>query len=186
MTIRDELWDVAIDKHGFFTLDDARALGFDEVAVRMMAARNGVERLARGVYRFPKFPASEADPYMLAVLWTGVPEAVISHETALAVRGLGDVNPGEVHLTVGAGRRIRRVGTGPYFVHYQDLEPDQMSWWAGVPAVTVPTAVRQCLFAGTPTYLLRQATDEALAVGELTEGEFQDLRHLVEKRLVDA
>ena len=50
---------------------------------------------------------------MLAVLWTGAPEAALSHETALAVRGYGDINPGKVHVTVRAGRRIRRVPAGP-------------------------------------------------------------------------
>lgn len=186
MTIRDELWDVAVDKNGFFTLDDARDLGLDEVAVRMMVTRNRVERVARGVFRFPQLPATEADPYMLAVLWTGAHEAALSHETALAVRGYGDINPGKVHVTVRRGRRIRRVPTGPYVVHHEDLRPAQIGWWKGVPTVTVATAVRQCLKSGTPGYLLRQAILEAHRDGALPGAEAEELRSLLDGRLAHA
>jgi len=186
MTIRAELWDVAVDQHGYFTLADARALGFDEVAVRMMAARNRLEHPARGVFRFGQMPASEQDPYQLAVLWAATPEAALSHETALAIRGYGDINPDRIHLTVAAHRRIRRTPAGPYQVHYQDLDADELGWWSGVRAVTPATAVRQCLATGTPAYLLRQAIDEARRDGGLTPAEADALTPLLTAGLVDA
>lgn len=62
-------------------------------AIKKLVQRGTLVREAFGVYRFPKYPVSEADPYMLAVLWTRVPEAALSHETALAVYDLSDVNP---------------------------------------------------------------------------------------------
>ncbi len=186
MTIRTALWDVAMHQHGYFTLEDARDLGFDEVAVRMMATRNRLERVARGVYQFPQMPASEVDPYALAVLWTGVPEAALSHETALAVRGYGDINPDRIHMTVGAHRRIRRTPTGPYELHYEDLTPHSIGWWQDVRTVTAATAVRQCIDAGTPGYLMRQAIDVARDDGQLTTAEAAELMKQLDMRYANA
>lgn len=183
MTIRKHLWHVCVDRHGFFTMDDARALGFDDAAVRMMAARNNVERVACGVFRFPEFPVSAADPYMLAVLWTGDPGAALSHETALAVRGYGDINPAVVHVTVAARRRVRRTPAGPYVVHREDLQPHQIGWWSGVPTATAETAIRQCLTLGTPGYLLRQAIDEAHQDGALPAAEAKSLLSQLDRRV---
>ena len=186
MTIRTALWEVAMHQHGFFTLDDARELGFDEVAVRMMVTRNKLEHVARGVYQFPQMPASEVDPYLLAVLWTGAPEAALSHETALAVRGHGDVNPDRIHITVATHRRIRRSPTGPYALHYEDLPPQALGWWQGVRTVTAATALQQCLDAGTPGYLVRQAIDAARGDGQLTAANAAMLMQQLDMRYANA
>lgn len=59
---------------------------------------------------------------MLAVLWTRVPEAALSHETALDAYGISDVNPSRIHLTVGKHRCFPRAG-GDYVVYYEDVAP---------------------------------------------------------------
>jgi hypothetical protein len=50
-------------------------------------------------------------------------------------------------------------------MHRQDLSPGQIAWWEGIRVVTVATAIAQCLHSGVPTYLLRQAVDNAFASG---------------------
>lgn len=164
---RDELWQIAEQQHGYITVQQASEQGIDPATLKQMAYRGTLEHPALEVYRFPKYPVTEADPYMLAVLWTRAPEAALSHETTLAVFGAGTVNPSVIHVTVGRDRRIRRAGGGQYEIHYQDLEPRQLTWWEEVPTVTLDTAILQCIDYGTPTYLLRQAIEEGNAQGRL-------------------
>lgn len=106
-TARQRLWEVALDQHGFVTTDDARAVEVTPDAIKLLARRGTLHREAHGVYRFVNFPASRADDYQQAVLWTGQPLAALSHETALELLELGDVNPDRIHVTVPPGARVR-------------------------------------------------------------------------------
>lgn len=179
---RDELWDVAITQHGYVTAQQAVELGVSRDAVKQLVRRGALERAGFGVYRFPKFPASAVDRYMLAVLWTRAPEAALSHETALDVYGLSDINPHVIHVTVNKNRRLRRQGGDDYAIHYEDLDPSQLAWWEEVPTVTTATAIAQCINFGTPTYLLRQALVAGREQGRLTAVEQRQLSAALDAR----
>jgi predicted transcriptional regulator of viral defense system len=179
---RKRLWDVAVDQYGYVTLRDADSLAIDGYAVRMLAARGQLERVAHGVYRFPQFPAGEYDPYMLAVLWTGTTGACLSHDTALACYEVCDINPDRIHLTLPTSRRIRRRGGELYVVHHEDLATDQTGWWQQIPTVTLPTAIAQCITSGVPGYLVRQALTAARNRGALTPAAVDDLSQKLEAR----
>jgi predicted transcriptional regulator of viral defense system len=179
---RTRLWDVAVDQYGYVTLRDADNLAIDGYAVRMLAARGQLERVAHGVYRFPQFPAGEYDPYMLAVLWTGTAGACLSHDTALASYEVCDINPDRIHVTLPKGRRVRRRGGELYVVHHEDLAPEQIGWWQQIPTVTLATAISQCITSGVPSYLLRQALIAARDRGALTQAAMDDLTHELEAR----
>lgn len=179
---RDALWEVAAAQHGYVTARQAAQLGVSNMALVMLQRRGMVERAARGVYRFPKFPVSQYDPQMLAVLWTGVEQACLSHETALDAYGISDVNPSAIHVTVPKRRRVRRAGGDGYVLHHEDLAPEQIGWWEEIPTVTPATAVAQCIDSGTPTYLLRQALERGHRDGYLTTGERDSLTQALEER----
>lgn len=182
MTARSELWEVAVDQYGYFTVQDAQDLGIRDVALRMLANRNQIERAAHGVYRFPELPVTEYDPYMLAVLWTGTPGACLSHDTALAGYEVCDINPDRIHLTVPKARRIRRRGGERYVVHYADLTDDQLGWWHRIRTVTLPTAIAQSIGTKVPTYLLRQAIAAGRERGLLTSEDALTLTAELEAR----
>jgi hypothetical protein len=95
------------------------------------------------------------------VLWTGAPEACLSHDTALEAWGITDINPDRIHLTVARNRRLRRAGGERYVIHHHDLDPAQVTWWQGIRTVDVPTAIAQGIASGVPTYLIHQALDRA-------------------------
>lgn len=179
---RDELWDIATAQHGFVTAQQATQMGIDKHALQMLVHRGTLERAAHGVYRFPKYPVGEHDQLALAVLWTRVPEAVLSHETALDCYRISDINPNRIHLTVGKQRRFRRAGGEDYVVHYQDLGTTQIGWWQEIPTVTPATAIEQCIAFGTPTYLLRQAIERGHAQGYLKTAERDALTNQLEAR----
>lgn len=179
---RDKLWDIADTQHGFVTTQQATGVGITKQALQMLIQRGTLDRAAHGVYRFPQYPVSEHDHLALAVLWTRVPEAVLSHETALDCYGISDINPHHIHLTVGKQRRFRRANTEAYIVHYENLNTRQIGWWQEIPTATPATAIRQCIAGGTPTYLLRQAVERGYAEGYLNSTERQELTHTLEAR----
>ncbi len=179
---RDELWDIATAQHGFVTARQATEAGIGKQALQMLVHRGTLERAAHGVYRFPQYPVGEHDRLALAVLWTRVPEAALSHETALDCYGISDVNPNRIHVTVGKHRRFRRAGGEDYVVHYEDLDAKQIGWWQEIPTVTPVTAIEQCITFGTPTYLLRQAIERGHAQGYLKTAERDALTEALEAR----
>lgn len=179
---RDELWEAAAAQHGFVTAQQAAAMGIDKHALQMLVHRGTLERAAHGVYRFPRYPVGEHDRLMLAVLWARVPEAALSHETALDVYGISDINPNRIHITVGKQRRFRRASGNDYVVHHEDLAADRIGWWREIPTVTPATAIAQCLDYGTPTHLLRQAIERGHSQGYLKTAERDALGGALEAR----
>jgi predicted transcriptional regulator of viral defense system len=165
-----------------FTVADIDDLGIDRTAVRMMTRRGKVDHVAHGVYRFPEIPATEFDPYQLAVFWTGAPEACLSHDTALAGYDVCDINPGRIHVTVGAARRLRRRGGEQYVVHYENLDAGEVGWWNEIRTATLPTAIGQCIASGVPAYLLRQAIGTGHDRGDLTPAKTHTLTDLLDAR----
>lgn len=186
MTVKEALWEVAVEQYGYVTIRDAKQLGIDENAVWMLAARGGLEHAAHGVYRFPQLPVTERDPYMLAVLWASTDQCCLSHDTALAVYEACDINPDRIHLTVPSTRRIRRRAGELYALHHQDLAAEQVGWWQGIPTVTLPTAIGQCIDSGVPSYLLRQALEYGRLTGDILADEAANLEARLEAGHADA
>ena len=172
---------VALDQRGFVTPEDATSVGVDPTQLRILAHRGNLERRGRGVYRFPEVPVGEHDEYQEAVLVVGH-GAVVSHESALALLELCDVNPRRVHVTVPTGERVRRRIELPVQIHYGRLVPGEVSSADGIPVVTAARAVRGALTTGTDTRLLAQAIANGRREGYLTADEAADLQQLLDAR----
>lgn len=182
VTKLERLREVALDQHGFVTTAQAVGEGVSHAELSTMVARGRLQRLAHGVYRVPQVAETEFDQYQQAVLWTGAPEACLSHDTALAAWEVSDINPDRIHLTIARHRRIRRAGGGLYVLHHQDLDARQVTWWQGIPTVSVPTAIAQCIASGVPTYLIRQALSQAGRTSRLPRDEAEQLDAALEAR----
>jgi predicted transcriptional regulator of viral defense system len=91
------------------TTRDARDLDIDPTQLRLMAARDRLERTGRGVYRVPILPRGVHDDLEAALGWS-LGWGVVSHESALALHGLSDVNPSRIHLTVPRDNHPRAAG----------------------------------------------------------------------------
>jgi len=178
----DKLREIAIDQLGFVTTEQAGSVGVTRHALSMLVKRGRLERVAFGVYRVPQIPHTQYDSFMLAVLWSGTPEAVLSHETALAAYDVSDINPFKIHITLPKGRRINRHGGEKYILHYQDLDPRQKAWWERIPIVTLPTAIKQCISYGTPSYLVRQAIENGTKRGLVLPNEKENFMKMLEER----
>ncbi len=107
--LRRKLTALASRQSGYFTAAQALEIGYSYQSQKYHADRANWIRVDRGLYRLPEWPAGEHDDLVRWSLWSkGL--AVVSHETALTVHDLGDVNPGRIHLTVPPGFRAKAPG----------------------------------------------------------------------------
>jgi len=169
-----ELLEAANNQYGYVTVDDARAAGVDPTLLRVMAHRGLLERTARGVYRFPIVPVTALDQYMEAVLWPRT-KAVLSHETALDLHALCDVNPARIHVTVPAGYRLRRDVPKGYELHERDLPDGDMTMHEGIPIVTVHRAILDGIETQLGGHLIEQAIKTARTRGLVTIDQLRGL-----------
>lgn len=130
----------------------------------MLYRRGRIERLSRGVYRFPEWPAGDLDQYVAATYWPIGVRGVLSHETALERHGLCDVNPSKVDLTLPAAYEVNPRRDVPEYLrlHFEDLATEDVGAIEGVPVVEPVLAIVQCVDAGLRTGLI----DEAVAALE--------------------
>jgi predicted transcriptional regulator of viral defense system len=178
----ERLREVAIDQHGFVTAAQAAEEGVPFTELAKMKARGRLAHVAHGVYRVPQVAETQYDDYQLAVLWTGAPEACLSHETALEVWGVSDINPDRIHVAVAQQRRLRRAGGERYAIHRVNLAESDVTWWEGIPTATLPVSIGQCITAGVPTYLIRQALERGTRTSRLSEAGARELHTALEDR----
>lgn len=180
---RDALLELAEVQNGLVSRQQAvDELGVTGAAIDNLVARGRLERVAHGIYRYPHLPGVTQEPFQVALLRTGEPEAALSHETALAIHDISDVNPARYHVTIPSPRRIRRSDNDRYVVHVQSLEQHQVMWWEQMRVVTPATAIEQCLADGTPRYLLRQALERGARTGAVSRDDIDHLTRAMEHR----
>jgi predicted transcriptional regulator of viral defense system len=103
------LYQIASAQGGYFTAGQALQAGYAYSQQHFHAARGNWLQIDRGLFRLHDYPPGEREDLIRWSLWSrnqrGVPQAVISHDTALTVHELSDVMPSRVHLTVPPGFR---------------------------------------------------------------------------------
>lgn len=181
------IWDLVVERaaeqHGYVTTRDARELGIDPTQLRLLAARGRLDRVGRGAYRVPLLPRGDHDDLAEAVAWT-LGRGVISHESALVLHGISDVNPSRVHMTVPRDNYPRAAGGELYRLRRRNLPAADVTETDGIPVTTVERTVRDCLADGTDPYQLRLAIDRAEAEGLLRKAVAEALRGAVAARAV--
>lgn len=175
MAIWDQLVERAAEQHGYVTTRDARDLGIDPTQLRLLAARGRLERVARGAYRVSVLPRGEHDDLAEAVAWS-LGRGVVSHESALVLHGISDVNPSRVHLTVPRDNYPRAAGGDLYRLHRRALVASDVTESDGIAVTTVERTIRDCLDDGTDPYQLRRAIERAEAEGLLRKSMAEALR----------
>lgn len=169
------LYGIAEDQAGYFTAAQARAAGLLQIRLVQLAKQGDVERVSRGVYRFTRFPVSPLGHYMEAVLWPQVrrPDVagVISHQSALTIHGLSDVNPARIHVTLPAAVRLRRDVPKVLVIHYADLDTTDVERVQGIPVTTPAKSIRDAHAGHLGDALIAQAIADGRRVGTLATAE---------------
>ena len=158
---REVLYALAEPQSGWLRAADAIAAGVSRQQLARYSESGVLQRSTHGVYRLRDFPAQAFEDVIEACLWAG-PEAVASHDTALAVYGLGEAMPASIHITVPHRLRKRRPGV---IVHTGTLLATDKDRRDGVPITSVARAIRDIAAdepAETVTAVLRQAEDGGL------------------------
>jgi predicted transcriptional regulator of viral defense system len=172
-----ELFEVAADQNGFVTTDDMRELGGTTQVLIDMHRHGQLQRVAHGLYRFALFPPNPRDEMKQATLWPrGL--GVISHDSALDLWELCDVNPAKIHVTVPRSARIRRQKPALYVVHLRDLDPIDVTGFEGIPVVTPRRAILDGIERHLDNRLIEQAVDIGHRRGLLLAEEVTDLERV--------
>jgi predicted transcriptional regulator of viral defense system len=104
--LRRRLVAVASTQSGYFSAAQAIAAGYSYQAQKQNADRGNWLRVDRGIFRLPEWPAGRREDLVRLALWSRA-RGVVSHDSALSVHDLGDVNPARTHITVPPGFRQR-------------------------------------------------------------------------------
>lgn len=158
---------LAAEQGGYFTAQQARAIGYGYDDQHYHVSQGHWLKLARGLYRLHGYPQPAAwdliELTLLSADRTGALQLVFSHETALRLHDLSEVNPAELHATVPPSFRKRL----PHEVvlHHAQLSDDE---WEAREGYRVTTPLRTLLdIAASPTSwpFLEDAVQGALARG---------------------
>src|SRR5512139_4244058 len=122
------LYEVAAEQGGYFTAAQARQAGYAYSQQYFHVERGNWLRVDHGLFRLRDYPPGEREDLVRWSLWSrnqrGVPQAVVSHDTALTVHELSDVMPARVHLTVPPGFRKKMLDG--CVLHKGKLAPDDI------------------------------------------------------------
>lgn len=118
---RRDLFRLASTQSGYFTAAEGLKLGYTYQAQKYHVDAGNWQRVDRGLFRLPEIPVGEFEDLVRWFLWSGR-RGVISHETALAVHELGDVNPRKIHMTVPGA--FRKQGPEHLVLHRANM-PDR-------------------------------------------------------------
>lgn len=107
--LRRKLLARAAAQAGYFTAAQALEAGYSYPAQRYHVHRNNWAQIDRGLFRVPEWPSSEHEHLVRWTLWSHG-KAIVSHDSAVSLHDLGDLNPEQVHLTVPPGFRAKAPG----------------------------------------------------------------------------
>jgi predicted transcriptional regulator of viral defense system len=177
-----ELYRIAEAQGGYFTTKQAASLGYaSNKRVYHVQAGNWL-REHRGIYRLALFPEPNRPDLILWWLWSrdrsDRPAGFYSHQTALSLHELTDVNPSRLDMTVPPSFRRGVPVPGILRLHYGHIADAE---WEVLFSVPVTNALRTILDVweegSLPKAALRQAFQEAMSHGKITKKQAEDLAH---------
>ena len=165
------LFELAEQQQGFFTTKQAKAAGFAENTHPYHVQAGNWVREHRGIYRLSLFPAPDRPDLVLWSLWSRnrkeEVEGVYSHQTALSLYELSDLNPAKLYMTVPTNFRRNSDLPGIIVLHYSALLKSEIQAGPGYKYTRPLRTILDLIEAGTVerTFIrqaLRQAVDRGL------------------------
>jgi len=164
------LFGIAEEQEGFFTTKQAKAAGFAENTHPYHVQVGNWIREHRGIYRLALFPIAEHPDLVKWALWSRnrneVTEGVYSHQTALSLYELSDLNPAKLHMTVPTHFRRNSAIPGILVLHFADLAGEDVQMAHGFKRTRPLRTILDLIEADTvERAFLRQALRQALDRG---------------------
>jgi len=167
----NKLFEIAERQQGYFTYKQALVAGYYRRATHFYAKTGEWLREKRGIYRLAKFPIADRPDLVIWSLWSadrkGNIQGVYSHQTALSIYDITDVNPAKIHMTV--PRSFRKGTSLPIILvlHRAEIPQSDISHFQGYRVTSPARTIRDMLEADTmhPQDIkagLRQAVQKGL------------------------
>ena len=174
-----QLFEVAEQQQGFFTTKQAKAAGFAENTHPYHVQVGNWIREHRGIYRLTLFPAADRPDLVLWALWSRnrneQVEGVYSHNTALSLYDLSDLNPAKLHMTVPTDFRRNSDIPGALVLHYADLPESDVQTAQGFKFTRPLRTILDLIEAGAvERNFIRQAIRQAVDRGLITRQQIRN------------
>jgi predicted transcriptional regulator of viral defense system len=175
------LFAVAEQQQGFFTTKQAKAAGFAENTHPYHVQAGNWVREHRGIYRLALFPVADRPDLVLWALWSRNRneeiEGVYSHQTALSLYDLSDLNPAKLHMTVPTGFRRNSEIPGVLLLHRANLLESDVQSAQGFKFTRPLRSILDLIEAGTvERNFIRQALRQAADRGLITRQQIRSAR----------
>ena len=169
---RTRLFDIIDRQAGYFTAGQAKKAGYSYPNQSYHRKQGHWLDQGWGIFRLRDYPRSEYEPYVRLCLWsrakTGEPQAVVSHDTALALHELSDVMPAKTHLSVPKG--FRKVPPKGVVLHKSQLAAGDSEPRHGFRVTTPLRTLLDVAASPTSPEHLAGAVREALERGLVRRG----------------
>jgi predicted transcriptional regulator of viral defense system len=159
--LRRQLLGLAAIQSGYFTAAQAKHIGYSYQAQKYHADAGNWVRIDRGLYRVLEWPVGQHDQFVRWALWSHG-RAVVSHESALSVYDLGDVNPAVIHLTVPPGFAQKHDDVA---IHKGDLPDSDVRGFEGFRVTTPLRTLLDVAAASASQEVVDRAVADALRDG---------------------
>ena len=175
------LFELAEQQQGFFTTKQAKTAGFAENTHPYHVQAGNWIREHRGIYRLTLFPAPDRPDLVLWSLWSQnrkeEVDGVYSHQTALSLHELSDLNPAKLHMTVPTKFRRNSDIPGIVVLHYRDLLKSEIQAGPGYKYTRPLQTILDLIEAGTvERTFIRQALRQAVDRGLITRQQLRNAK----------
>jgi len=173
------LFEIAEQQQGFFTTKQAKGAGFAENTHPYHVQVGNWIREHRGIYRLALFPTADRPDLVLWALWSRnrneEVEGVYSHQTALSLYDLSDVNPSKLHMTVPIDFRRNSAIPSILVLHYAGLLESDVQTAQGFRFTRPLRTILDVIEAGTvERNFIRQAIRQAVDRGMITRQQIRN------------
>lgn len=162
--LRRSLSRLAADQSGYFSAAQAKELGYSYQAQGYHVRAANWNRIDRGLFRLPEALPGPHDDLVRWTLWSKG-QAIVSHESALAVHEIGELESGRIHLTVPSGFTKRDPAV---VIHHAELPDDDVLAMAGFRVTTLIRSLVDVAGTGSDEDQLARAIEEGLGTGTFT------------------
>lgn len=176
--LRRRLFLLASEQGGYFTAAQARTTGYSYQAQAHHVAAGNWLRIDRGLFRLVEWIPEVHDHLIRWVLWSRG-RAVVSHETALAVHGVGELESSKVQLTVPPSFSMRDAAVS---LHFADLPDEDVEQRTGFRVTTMLRSLIDVAAVSADHDQLGRAIDQARQTGRFTLRQLRERAELVDVR----
>ena len=183
--INKKLFEIANEQMGYFTAQQAVNIGVPDCNHPYHLRAGHWKREMRGIYRLQNYPVSDYEEMMVWYLWTrnrkDIPQGVFSHDTALDIYELSDINPSKIHLTVPTTFRRSSDTPKEICLHKGTLNDKGIKGFYGMKITTPIRTIVDLMTEGKiGPELIKQAVKQGLQKGLINQKQLDEHPEIAE------